>query len=45
VTIGPVIEDGFYYDFAFERTFTPEDLEAIEARMSELGKGGSWYFP
>ena len=36
VTIGPVIEDGFYYDFAFERTFTPEDLEAIEARMTEL---------
>ena len=36
VTIGPVIENGFYYDFAFERTFTPEDLEAIEARMREL---------
>ena len=36
VTIGPVIEDGFFYDFAFERSFTPEDLEAIEARMSEL---------
>ncbi|MDG1311218.1 MAG: threonine--tRNA ligase [Porticoccaceae bacterium] len=36
VTIGPVIEDGFYYDFAFERTFTPEDLEAIEKRMAEL---------
>jgi len=36
VTIGPVIEDGFYYDFAFERAFTPEDLEAIEARMKEL---------
>ncbi len=36
VTIGPVIEDGFYYDFAFERAFTPEDLEAIEARMTEL---------
>ena len=36
VTIGPVIEDGFYYDFAFERTFTPEDLAAIEARMREL---------
>src|SRR5690606_22016144 len=30
VTIGPVIEDGFYYDFAFERPFTPEDLEKIE---------------
>ena len=38
VTIGPVIEDGFYYDFAFERTFTPEDLEAIETRMAELSK-------
>ncbi|MFZ5755991.1 MAG: threonine--tRNA ligase [Pseudomonadota bacterium] len=36
VTIGPVIEDGFYYDFAFERAFTPEDLEKIEARMVEL---------
>jgi threonyl-tRNA synthetase len=36
VTIGPVIEDGFYYDFAYERAFTPEDLEKIEARMSEL---------
>jgi threonyl-tRNA synthetase len=36
VTIGPVIEDGFYYDFAFHRPFTPEDLLAIEVRMSEL---------
>ncbi|WP_020406613.1 threonine--tRNA ligase [Hahella ganghwensis] len=36
VTIGPVIEDGFYYDFAFERPFTPEDLAKIEARMKEL---------
>tara|TARA_B110000483_G_scaffold88692_1_gene109355 strand:+ start:1789 stop:3717 length:1929 start_codon:yes stop_codon:yes gene_type:complete len=36
VTIGPVIDDGFYYDFAFERAFTPEDLEVIEARMAEL---------
>ncbi len=36
VTIGPVIEEGFYYDFAFERSFTPEDLEAIEVRMTEL---------
>ena len=36
VTIGPVIEDGFYYDFAFERAFTPEDLEKIEQRMNEL---------
>ncbi|WP_288107576.1 threonine--tRNA ligase [Limnobacter sp.] len=38
VTIGPVIENGFYYDFAFERPFTPEDLEAIEKRMQELAK-------
>jgi threonyl-tRNA synthetase len=38
VTIGPVIEDGFYYDFAFERPFTPEDLAAIEARMAELAE-------
>jgi len=38
VTIGPVIEDGFYYDFAFKRPFTPEDLEAIERKMSELVK-------
>ena len=36
VTIGPVIDDGFYYDFAFERAFTPEDLEVIEGRMAEL---------
>ncbi len=36
VTIGPVIEDGFYYDFSFERPFTPEDLEKIEAKMQEL---------
>jgi threonyl-tRNA synthetase len=36
VTIGPVIEDGFYYDFAFERPFTPDDLVAIEQRMKEL---------
>src|SRR5437899_1499212 len=36
VTIGPVIEDGFYYDFSFKRPFTPEDLAAIEKRMSEL---------
>lgn len=39
VTIGPVIEDGFYYDFAYPRGFTPEDLVAIEARMQELAKG------
>lgn len=38
VTIGPVIEDGFYYDFACEKPFTPEDLQAIEARMQELAK-------
>jgi len=38
VTIGPVIDDGFYYDFAFSRSFTPEDLEKIEARMNELAK-------
>ncbi|MCC5013462.1 MULTISPECIES: threonine--tRNA ligase [unclassified Legionella] len=38
VTIGPVIEDGFYYDFAFQRPFTPEDLERIEAKMEELAK-------
>ncbi len=38
VTIGPVIEDGFYYDFAFDRSFTPEDLEAIEKKMLELSK-------
>jgi threonyl-tRNA synthetase len=36
VTIGPVIEDGFYYDFAYKRPFTPEDLAAIEAKMLEL---------
>jgi threonyl-tRNA synthetase len=36
VTIGPVIEDGFYYDFSFQRPFTPEDLAAIEAKMTEL---------
>ena len=40
VTIGPVIDDGFYYDFAYERPFTPEDLAAIEARMRELCEGG-----
>ena len=36
VTIGPVIENGFYYDFSFQRPFTPEDLSAIEKRMTEL---------
>jgi threonyl-tRNA synthetase len=38
VTIGPVIEDGFYYDFAFSRAFTPDDLEKFEAKMRELVK-------
>jgi len=38
VTIGPTIENGFYYDFAYSRPFTPEDLTAIEKRMSELAK-------
>jgi threonyl-tRNA synthetase len=38
VTIGPVIENGFYYDFAYKRPFTPEDLVAIEQRMGELAK-------
>jgi threonyl-tRNA synthetase len=38
VTIGPVIDNGFYYDFAYKRPFTPEDLEAIEKRMAELAK-------
>jgi threonyl-tRNA synthetase len=38
VTIGPVIEDGFYYDFSFERAFTPEDLLGIEKKMKQLSK-------
>ena len=38
VTIGPVIEDGFYYDFSYKRPFTPEDLDKIEKKMSELAK-------
>ncbi|MCX2861183.1 threonine--tRNA ligase [Paucibacter sp. PLA-PC-4] len=38
VTIGPVIENGFFYDFSYKRPFTPEDLVAIEAKMSELAK-------
>ncbi len=38
VTIGPAIEEGFFYDFAFERPFTPEDLEKIEARAHEIMK-------
>ena len=36
VTIGPVVEDGFYYDFSYKRPFTPDDLEKIEAKMKEL---------
>ncbi|MES2356132.1 MAG: threonine--tRNA ligase [Pseudomonadota bacterium] len=38
VTIGPVIDNGFYYDFSYKRPFTPEDLEKIEKRMAELSK-------
>src|SRR5450631_3377567 len=38
VTIGPVIENGFFYDFSYQRPFTPEDLAAIEKRMAELAK-------
>src|SRR5205823_455298 len=38
VTIGPVIEDGFYYDFSYKRPFTPENLAAIEKKMAELAK-------
>ena len=38
VTIGPVIENGFYYDFSYKRPFTPEDLQKIEVRMTELAK-------
>src|ERR687896_2066812 len=38
VTIGPVVEDGFYYDFSYKRPFTPEDLAAIEKRMAEIAK-------
>jgi threonyl-tRNA synthetase len=38
VTIGPVIDNGFYYDFAYSRPFTPEDLEKIERRMAEIAK-------
>lgn len=38
VTIGPVIEDGFYYDFAYRRGFTEEDLQRIEARMHEIAR-------
>jgi threonyl-tRNA synthetase len=38
VTIGPVIDNGFYYDFSYKRPFTPEDLVAIEKKMTELAK-------
>ena len=38
VTIGPVVDNGFYYDFSYKRPFTPEDLEAIEKKMAELVK-------
>ena len=38
VTIGPVVDNGFYYDFAYKRPFTPEDLQSIEKRMAELTK-------
>ncbi len=41
VTIGPAIEDGFYYDFARDEPFTPEDLPKIEARMREIVKARS----
>jgi threonyl-tRNA synthetase len=38
ITIGPVIEDGFYYDIAYDRTFTPEDLDKLERKMLELSE-------
>ena len=38
VTIGPVIEHGFFYDFSYKRPFTPEDLAAIESKMTELAR-------
>ena len=38
VTIGPVIDNGFFYDFSYKRPFTPEDLVAIEAKMTELAR-------
>jgi threonyl-tRNA synthetase len=41
LAIGPAIEEGFYYDFDYERPFTPEDLERIEARMIELAKAAT----
>ena len=42
VTIGPVIDNGFYYDFAYERPFTPEDLPAIEAEMQKIVKEAAY---
>ena len=44
VTIGPVIEHGFYYDFAYERPFTPEDLEVIEKKMAQLAEPALPFF-
>ncbi|ADB75794.1 threonine--tRNA ligase [Geodermatophilus obscurus] len=41
--IGPPVENGFYYDFAPERPFTPEDLEALEKRMQEIVKAGQYF--
>jgi len=38
VTIGPVIDNGFYYDFSYKRAFTPEDLAAIEKKMTEIAR-------
>ncbi|MBT5149684.1 MAG: TGS domain-containing protein, partial [Nitrosomonadales bacterium] len=38
VTIGPVVEDGFYYDFSYKRPFTPDDIARIEKKMNELSK-------
>ena len=38
VTIGPVVDNGFYYDFSYKRPFTPEDLQTIEKKMAELAK-------
>ncbi len=45
VTIGPVIEDGFFYDFAYKRPFTTEDLSAIEARMTQLAQADAKITP
>ena len=44
LTFGPSTENGFYYDFDYDRTFTPQDLEMIEKRMSEIvDKGPAFY--